>query len=170
MNDQELRQTLRRLPRQEASKELTPRLLARLEAQKRRLMVFGLYLPANLPRWAAAGFVLVAVLGLVLGRDRESSSPDEPARVSANAPPAPLERLPGDDLAGLRREHRQLLLEVRELQRLVEGGEPVLYLGGNDRFDVFYPLEESPPDSLDHFQEPSNRQPLRIVPAGWKSY
>lgn len=123
--DRELRRALRDAPA-EASEGFTRRVLTRLEERPRP----PVRLPATawLPRPAFAAIALVLFLvggaaGVLVSRQN--------ARVAQER-----------QRAELLDEYRALELELDELRRLASEQTPVLYLGGDETFDLVYDLAD----------------------------
>ena len=172
MNEHRVREVLRRLPRQEASADFAAKVLRRLdESEPSPLRSSPPGSATGLRRWAlAAGLILAAGFALTLFFLSEGTDPETPAPEASSPFFGAVAAVPGEDLSRLRREHRQLLREVQEMRRLVEGGEPVLYLGGNGSYDLFLPLEGREAKSFPRAGPQYQRQPLRVLPTSWQSY
>jgi len=178
MNDRELRQALRELPRDGASEGFERRVLEKIEALNRDD-------PARPPRWSttparrwaavAATLTLSVALALVLARYYSQPRPETRPEMGSSAPqataagpaptsnpaaaqaPAPMRgagRPSEATLRDLRAERADLAAELAELKRLVASGpgggaadgtgagtgDPVLYLGGDDRVELVLDL------------------------------
>ena len=118
MNDEDLSQLLRELPREEPSFDFTRRVLAKVDARSRS----GRRSRAVLA-WAAA-----ALLGVLLSqgylRERYQRS-----RAAAR-------------VRELRDEYRELQAELEKLRVLTRELEPVLVLGGTEDVDFVFDLRE----------------------------
>lgn len=121
--DHELRRALRATS-EPASPGFTRRVLARLEDEPTRRR----RLPR--PAFAAAAallFIVVGVTGLVV------SLQSRPAAVATR-------RSESSQRQELLREYRALERELDQLRQLADEQDPVLYLGGDEDFDLMYDL------------------------------
>lgn len=113
-----LRAALRAEPAR-ASDHFTASVLSRLDRPRR--------LRFPLPRLAAlAAATLAVAAGLVVWRGDGSAS-----RAEADAAAR----------RQLIEEYRQIETELHEIRRLADESDPVLYLGGDEKFDLVYDLE-----------------------------
>ncbi len=112
LNDTELHNVLKSLPRERASVGFTGRVLRRLERPTRRSM----------PRWAPVAAAAILLLTLGFGwrewRHRQTAA----------------------DLAALLAEKQALQAELEDLRRLTADARPVVYLGSDDRVDLVLDL------------------------------
>lgn len=122
--ERELRQALRSDP-QAASRGFTDSVLERARNARRRRVA----LPAR-PALAAAALALVLVAGLTVWRNVDTGAP------------RPTEERTRQELL---EEYRQIEAELGEIRRLARETDPVLYLGGDERFDLIYDLEGHEP-------------------------
>ncbi len=123
MENQRLGRTLRELPRERAKDDFTARVLARLDAPRRRRR-----LPlATLGAAAAAALGLALIAGPLRTAEREESRRQAAAEAR---------RL----LEELRRDHQAL---ATELEALAEE-PPLIYLGGDDEVDLVLDLSRVP--------------------------
>ncbi len=136
MSREPLRQALRSLPRERAGADFTPRLLARLAAECRAASP-----PSALrgPRWRTAAAV-VALAGLLAAGgvtlSRIASRPEAAGDRAAPAAPAPERAARRARRERIEAERARLATELAELKRMAGAGEPVIYLGGDDRVDL----------------------------------
>ncbi len=114
MNDNDVRELLRGLPRARASSDFTSRVLARVEQPGRR------------PVWIAAAAAAAAVLLVVGAAWRVEQTRRHDARRA--------------EVAALRSEADQLADELKQLRAQEQASSPVLYLGGDDQVDVVLDL------------------------------
>ena len=127
--DRELSRALRE-PTEEASPGFTARVVRDLEGRRAPAPWAS---GGRLLRPALAGAVLLAA-GFVVGglmQDRTATSSqadDRTARIEAREQ--------------LRREYRELQEELARIQSLASEQSPVLYLGGDESFDLVYDLAE----------------------------
>jgi hypothetical protein len=124
MNDQELSEILRSLPKEKAGEDFTARLLTRLDAAPPTSSAW------SLQRWPRHRLVLAASLCLILfgGIFGARHWQRVEARREALA-----------ELAELRGEQRALERELAELVALTRS-DPVVYLGGSEEVDVVIDL------------------------------
>lgn len=125
MNDQQLSEILRSLPKERAGGDFTAELLARLEASP----------PATSSRWSRHRVVLaaclcLALLGGIVGAWHWQRV--DVQRVDAR-------RQARAELEELRGEQRALERELAELVALTRS-EPVVYLGGSEEVDLVIDL------------------------------
>lgn len=113
MNDEQLNELLKRLPRRDSSSGFTGRLLARLDETRNRPVLFP---------WAAAAALISMVT--VAGLTGHYFIDKEQQRQKIEA---------------FRAEQQEIVLELQELKRLAEESNPVIYLGGNE--DVEYVID-----------------------------
>ncbi len=129
MNDFDLDGELKRALRdthEEASAGFTARVVRRLDDPPARARWN--------PRPALAAASLLAV-GLLAGSMIDfGAAPTE----------APVETVRADPREELRREYRALEEELAQIRELATEQTPVLYLGGDDSFDLVYDLAEYP--------------------------
>lgn len=131
MSDQELRDALRSLPRHGASPGFTRRVLSRCERG---------WLPSSLLRTLRPAPVAAAALALALAIAAPFVLP------VADGPEVADSRAAGKRPAGasiteprrerLRAERARLAAELEELKRLATSPEPVLYVGGDERYEL----------------------------------
>lgn len=124
--ERELGRALRSDP-QTASSDFTETVLERARRGRRRRLA----LPAR-PALAAAALALAVVAGVAVWRDVDTVSPgssDERARQE------------------LLEEYRQIEAELGEIRRMARETDPVLYLGGDEKFDLVYDLEGHEPST-----------------------
>ncbi len=132
MNRDPLREALRSLPKERARADFTPRLLARLETDRRR----DRDLPAiRRPTWRAVAAATALAGAMAIGGvaiSRFAARPDAAAHTAVAPQPearrARLERLEA--------ERARLSAELQELKRMADTADPVIYLGGDDRVDL----------------------------------
>jgi len=122
MNDEQLNELLRSLPRRDSSAGFTTRVLSRLDEERRE--------PARFP-WAMAAalaaFVTVAGLSGQYFVEKQQSV----ERVEA-----------------FRVERQRITEELDELKRMAEQREPVIYLGGNEEAEYVIDLRSVEFDSI----------------------
>lgn len=140
MQDQEITRLLRDLPEETAPRGFTRDVLRRLdETPTQPKGAPG----SSFPGWrlATATTVLLLALGLGLGLgwlgDREPEAREQPV-VAASEPRDETRAR----LEALREEHRRLAQEMEVLQDLTRENQPFVYLGGDERVDFVYGLDE----------------------------
>ncbi|MGD2116267.1 MAG: hypothetical protein PVG07_14525 [Acidobacteriota bacterium] len=161
MTDQDLRRALRSLPRHRASSGFTGRVLKgcdRASPSARSRLGLGPFpwIPTRIPTWirpsgpitaGAAGALMLLILLVLLIRaasppalQRPTGVPEQDAVAAAATGPA----LDDPRTERARLERARLRAELDELKRLAEDlnetwaeeTEPVLYVGGDDRFEL----------------------------------
>jgi len=110
MKDERLDELLKSLPREGASDDFTARVLERIEQPRPRF--------AQQNRWlAAAAVIFIVVLGgITAGRMIEQKREEE-------------------RLAAVRAAQAEIARELREVKRLSEQVDPVVYLGSGENVD-----------------------------------
>jgi hypothetical protein len=119
MNDEDVSRMLRRLPREEPSRDFTARVLAKVDARSR------------VPRSSGA-LTYVWVGGLLLGVFLAQGYIRERYRQSKAA----------TRIQELRDEYRELEGELEKLRALTQELEPVLDLGGTEDVEFVFDLRE----------------------------
>ncbi len=126
MNDDDVGNLLKKLPRREASPEFTDRLMERLDEPPSR--------PTHVPRaWVFAGACVVllgAWLGSVTFEERDQR------RETAER----IDRDTAERIEMMRDEYRALQVELEELRFLASEARPVLDLGGTEQVDFVFDL------------------------------
>lgn len=142
MNDQEITRLLRELPEETAPRGFTRDVLRRLDEPRRKPSPVGV---SQGWRPVAAAAVVLLVLGTGLGLGigffgDGGEPPAEPALAASESREAARARL-----EALREEHRRLAQEMEVLHELTRENEPFVYLGGDERVDFVYGLDEPGP-------------------------
>lgn len=147
MNDDRLRQLLRRLPRERASTGFTGRVLQRLDAAAPGRAAEKLLVRVAL---AASGVMAIglvaAIVGWTVALRPEPTTTAKPDEGAATSPAVELVKESAgtaprvESLESLRQQHRALSEELRELRQRSRSGSPLLYLGGTDQLDVVVDL------------------------------
>ena len=106
MNDEQLNELLKQLPRHDSSSGFTGRVLARVDETRNRTAMFP---------WAAAAALISTVT--VAGLTGHYFIEQQQQRQKVEA---------------FRAEKQKIVLELQELKRLAEQSDPVFYLGGNE--------------------------------------
>ncbi len=140
MSDQELRDALRSLPRPGASPGFTRRVLSR--CKRRRL-------PPSFLRTLRPAPVVAATLALALALAAPFVLPvaDGPESAPAVSDPRAAEGRPIESGSAepsrerLRAERARLAAELEELKRLAASPDPMLYVGGDDRYELVLDVE-----------------------------
>lgn len=114
--EEELRTRLRTSP-EKASAGFTESVLDRLGETRERPWALR-------PQWAAAAAVVLFAIGAVIG-----SRIDDAVEVSA-------------DRHELMREYQEMQAELEQLRQMADDTSPVLYLGGDETFEVLYDLRD----------------------------
>jgi hypothetical protein len=114
------------LPEEKASRGFTDRVLRRLDRSTRRRLAWR-------PAAIAAALAAMLAVSVTWWQRGEIEPPPEDPRLK---------------LAALQAEHRRLLEDWRQLERLRKKDEPVLYLGGNEHVDLVLDLRRVPPQSV----------------------
>ena len=114
--DRELSQALRQQT-DAASPGFTAAVLARIEHRPRRSLMF------RYPALAAAAAMILVALGVTLGLNLG----ERPSEIA-------------DERQQLLREYTELQRELDQIRQLADESGPVLYLGGDETFEVMYDL------------------------------
>ena len=137
MNDDRLRDVLRRLPRPHASSDFTERVMQRLDGPPRRS---PLGRPAIGMTVAAAVLATVALVLGVVARTEVPTTGTVPADQVADGTSAGEAGAKAARLRELRREHEALMRDLQALREQSRSPSPLLYLGGTDQLDVVVDL------------------------------
>lgn len=149
MRNEPLRDALRLLPAETASKDFNARVLARLDDTPPRSALLRLA--------PVAGMLILAAVALPAAWHFMNSTPEVeqpaagPAIIAATSPQADRASQRARaraELAALRAERQRLDRDWRQYRRLAHEVEPVVYLGGNEKVDVLLDLRRVPPEAL----------------------
>lgn len=140
MSDQELRDALRSLPRHGASPGFTRRVLSRCERSRLPLSLLRSLRPAPVVAVVLALALAIAVPFVLPVADGPESAPAAAGSRFAEARPVGA-RAAEPRREQLRAERARLAAELEELKRLAASPDPVLYVGGDDRYELVLDVE-----------------------------
>lgn len=130
MNDRQLQDLLRRIPRDDAREDFRKRVLERLDEPAPAPAV-PVWARASLAAAAALVMIVLAPWGISFWNDSRGPSPHDRERDRTA-------------LAALRAERDSLERELREIAALASPADDgVIYLGGNDEVDLVFDLRSA---------------------------